>query len=341
MFMRRELILFSGIRYHKVVDMTETADSRGSVELSVVVPVYGAPECLPELHQRLIATLSTLVKTFEIILVNDACPKGSWSGIKALAEKDDHVTGINLSRNFGQHYAITAGVDFARGDYIVVMDCDLQDQPEEIAKLYQAALGNANVDIVLARRIRRRDFFLKRWSSQLFYKILNYLTDTPYDHTIANFGVYRRPVADAFKRLRERLRFFPVMVHWLGFNKIYVDVDHARRKEGGSSYTFGRLYALAMSVILAFSDKPLRIAVRIGLLMSAASIIAAIIIVIRALTGHYTVQGWASLIVSMWFLSGLMIFFMGILGIYIGKTFDQVKGRPLYVVRDILNAKTE
>jgi polyisoprenyl-phosphate glycosyltransferase len=306
-------------------------------KFSIVVPVYGAPELLAELHQRLVSVLEALSGPFEIIFVNDACPKGSWPVLQALSAQDSRVVAVNLARNFGQHYAITAGVDLSQGEWVVVMDCDLQDRPEEIPTLYRAATDHSGIDVVFARRAIRHDSFLKRLGSKLFYRALNYMTDTPHDHTIANFGIYHRKVIDAWKNLRERLRFFPVMIHWLGFPTAYVQVDHAARPEGKSGYSFRRLLSLAVNVIIAFSDKPLRLAVRLGFLISLTAFCAAAYEGVRALRGQIPVQGWASLMVSLWFLSGLIIFFLGILGIYIGKIFDQVKGRPLYIIRDILN----
>jgi len=302
--------------------------------VSVVVPVYGAPEALPELHQRLAAVFAAMAVEYEIILVSDSCPRGSWQAITALSQADGRVVGVNLSRNFGQHVAITAGVDRTRGDFVIVMDCDLQDCPEDIPAMFAKIQERPNVDIVFGRR-GREDPFFKRLSSRLFYRVLEYMTDRTYDPSIANFGVYRRSVIDAYCSMRERLRFFPLMLMWLGFNVDYCEIRHPRRPMGKSSYSFSKLVRLALDVMVAFSDKPLRLAVKLGFGMSLISFLAAIYFVLKALFTSIPIQGWASLIVSVWFLSGLLLLFMGVTGVYIGRIFDQVKLRPLYVVREV------
>jgi len=160
--------------------------------ISVISPIYGCKECLFELYDRLVKTLSQITENFEIILVNDACPQSSWERIAMLCAKDPRVKGINLSRNFGQHYAITAGLDHATGDWVVVMDCDLQDRPEEIIKLYTKALEG--YDIVFGRRAERKDSFIKRFGSMAFNRVLEYFTETKHDNSIANFGIYAHKV---------------------------------------------------------------------------------------------------------------------------------------------------
>jgi len=313
------------------------APSADSPFFSVVVPVYGCPETIPELCQRLSGVLRELTRRYEIILVNDACPRGSWQVIQSLCRGDVRIIGINLSRNFGQHYAITAGIDAAQGDLLVVMDCDLQDRPEEIPRLFDALTRSPDADMAIARRVRRQDPALKRLSSRLFYRVFSYFTGTRFDPTVANFGLYRKNVADALRRLTERMRFFPVLVHWAGFSRVFVDVAHTQRPGARSSYSFRKLLQLALDVIIAYSDKPLWIAVRLGLLISAVSFLSAAVIVLRALRGNYIVLGWASLMVSLWLIAGLLLFFMGILGIYIGKHFEQSKQRPLYLIKDIVH----
>lgn len=302
---------------------------------SVVIPVYGCEKCLFELYKRLKITLEQITNEFEIILVNDASPDGSIEIINKLANLDQRVKGVILSRNFGQHYAITAGLDISSGNWIIVMDCDLQDQPEEILKLYEEA--SKGFDIVLGRRAIRKDSFLKRLSSKFFYKTFSYLTDTNQDGTIANFGIYNRKIIDTIIGMRENLRFFPTMVKWVGYRVSSIDIDHNSRGSGKSGYSLKKLIKLAIDVILAFSDKPLKITVKLGIYISLFSFIYAVYIVIRALLGIQNLLGWSSLIVSIWFFSGIMIFIMGIIGIYIGKIFDEVKKRPLYIVDRYIN----
>lgn len=303
--------------------------------ISVISPVYGCQGCLLDLYQKLVETLEKITNKFEIILVNDASPDQSWRIIQILAERDKRVIGIDLSRNFGQHHAITAGLDYASGEWIVVMDCDLQDQPSEIIRLYNKA--HEGYDLVFARRNNRQDKYLKKMSSTLFYKLLSYLTDTPQDPTIANFGIYHRKVIENVKNMRESLRYFPVMVRWIGFKSTAIDIEHASREEGNSTYTFRKLLNLSINVMLAFSDKPLRLTVKLGLTISVLSFCYALYIIFTALNNDVVVLGWSSLIVSVWLVGGIIIFILGILGTYLGKTFDQTKKRPIYIVREKLN----
>jgi glycosyltransferase involved in cell wall biosynthesis len=306
------------------------------MKLSVVIPVYKAATCLDELYKRLTAVLVNLNHQYEIILVEDHGSDGSWEIIHNLALMDSHIIGIKLSRNFGQHYAITAGLDKGSGDWFIIMDCDLQDIPEEIPNLLSEALKGH--DIVMARRIVRRDSFFKRLSSKLFYKILSYLTDTKQDASIANFGIYSNRAIDAVRKMRENLRYFPVMIRWVGFKSTTIEVRHAEREFGKTSYSLRKLINLATEVMISFSDKPLRLTIGVGAGISCLSFIYALYIFIHALVVRRAVMGWSSLIFSVWFLSGLIICTLGIIGIYIGKTFDQVKKRPLYIVEDEINA---
>lgn len=298
--------------------------------ISVVIPVYKAESCLKELYTRLVNSLSPLTTDFEIIMVEDVGGDDSWSIIEDLAQKDSRVRGIRLSRNFGQHAAITAGLDNSSGEWIVIMDCDLQDQPEEIPKMY--AFAQKGYDVVSARRKIRYDSFLRRISSKYFYAILGYLTDTKQDPSIANFGIYSRKAIEAVRQMRENLRYFPAMIQWAGFQSASVDVEHTKREGRKSSYTLKKLLHLALSVMVSFSEKPLRLAVKIGFSLSSLSLLYALFIFLRAVFIKQAVPGWSSLIVSIWFLSGLIILFLGIVGIYIGKVFEEVKRRPLYII---------
>ena len=304
-------------------------------ELSIVVPLYRCSQAIPELSQRLITVISGISADFEIIYINDASPEDDWSMVLAEAKKDSRIKGINLSRNFGQHYAITAGLQYASGAWIVVMDGDLQDQPEEIPILYKKA--QEDFYIVLARRIDRQDSFIKRQTSKWFYKILAYLTDTEQNAEIANFGIYNRKVIDSILRMRDKTRYFPTMVKWVGFKRTEISVNHAQRKDGKSGYSYKALINLALNTILSFSDKPLRLTVKLGVSISALAFILAAITLLRALTGHITVSGYSSMIISIWFLSGIVITLIGMLGLYIGRIFDQVKDRPVFIVNQTVN----
>lgn len=298
--------------------------------LSVVIPVYRAAGCLHELYTRLRASLETISKEFEILLVEDCGGDDSWEIIVGLAAEDRRVRGIQFSRNFGQHYAISAGIDRCRGKWVIVMDCDLQDRPEEIPRLY--AKAQEGFDVVLARRGKRQDGVLKRLGSHLFYKTFNYLADMTYDAEVGNFRIISRKVVENYRRFGEQLRFFGAMVDWMGFRTATIDVEHSERFEGESTYTFRKLMRLATDAIIAYSDKPLRISIKIGFLLAFLSFIFGIYILLNALFYGSAVLGWSSIMVTISFLGGVVIMNLGIIGIYLGKTFSETKKRPLYII---------
>lgn len=300
--------------------------------ISVVIPVYKAEGCLQELHRRLVQSLEQISPSFEIILVEDCGGDNSWDIICQLAQSDSRVKGVQFSRNFGQHYGITAGLDCCNGDWAVVMDCDLQDRPEEIPRLYAKALEG--FDVVLALRGVRQHPPLKRLTSWLFYRLFSYLADINYDGDSGNFRIISRKVVINFRLMREQLRFFGGLIQWMGFPTSSIKVEHAERIEGKSTYTFGKLWKLAAETIIAYSDKPLRLAVRLGFLMSLFSFFYGSYFLGRAFIYGSAVPGWNSLIVSLYFIGGIIISILGILGIYLGKNFDETKGRPLYIVKE-------
>jgi dolichol-phosphate mannosyltransferase len=307
--------------------------------LSVVIPVYKAKECLAELYRRLVQSLEPSTPSFELVLVEDGGEDGSWEEIALLARRDERVKGVKLSRNFGQHYAITAGLDHATGDWVVVMDCDLQDQPEEIGKLYRKAMEG--YDLVFARRQDRNDSAYRKLTSKLFSLLYNYLGDIKVDNSIANFSIASRRVIACVRQFRERDRSFPILLNSVGFQRSYVDVAHAARFAGESSYTFGKLLDLAIQCIVSQSNKPLRLSIRFGFGLSLLSVLYGAIVVVRYLSSGIAVPGWTTLVVLMCFLGGLGFANMGILGLYLGKAFDEVKGRPLYCVEKAVNVEAQ
>lgn len=298
--------------------------------ISVIIPVYKAEACLDELYQRLRASLEQITTDFEIVLVEDCGGDRSWPIIVELAKRDDRIKGIQFSRNFGQHYGITAGLDHCDSDWVVVMDCDLQDRPEEIPRLFTKA--QEGYDVVLARRGLRNDPVLKRCTSWLFYKVFSYLADMDYDGEIGNFRIISRKVVINFRVMRERLRFFGGLVTWMGFPTASINVCHNERFAGRTSYTFRKLWTLAIETIIAYSDKPLRLSIRFGFLISALAFAYGGYIIYSALFHGTSIVGWSSLIVSLYFLGGIIISILGILGVYLGKAFDESKRRPLYVI---------
>lgn len=305
------------------------------MKLSVISPIYKGEKMLDELVSRIETSVETFTKDYEIILVNDCSPDDSWNRIKEICAKDKKVKGVNLSRNFGQHYAITAGLTESAGEWVVVMDCDLQDRPEEIPNLYQKA--QEGYDTVLAQRIERKDGYFKRLSSILFNATFAFLTDQEQDKTVGNFGMYHRQVINAVLSMGDSVRWFPLMVKWVGFNIAYLPIEHAERAEGKSSYSFRRLFSVASDNMIAFSNKPLRLMLQFGFFVVVISVLVALFYLGRYLSGGIAVDGFTTMVLSMWILGGIIIMMIGMTGIYIGKTFDKTKGRPIYIIRDKLN----
>lgn len=303
--------------------------------ISVVVPVYRGKAFLLELARRTKAAIDSLGCDAELVLVDDQCPDQSWEGIQALCQEHAWVRGVRLSRNFGQHNAITAGLAHSSGDWVVIMDCDLQDRPEEIPALYHKAMEGYG--LVRALRKVRNDRFLKRWSSILFNRLFSYLTGTRKNPEIANFGIYKRDVVDAMLHMGDRIRFTPSLVDWVGFEEAQIEVQHDARSEGRSSYSWLKLFGLALDNAVAFSLKPLHLTVRLGFGLALVSLLMTAYYLYRRVNGTIEVPGYASIIISIWFLSGVIISVLGIVGLYVGYAFMNTKSRPRYLVQEVLN----
>lgn len=306
-----------------------------NIEISVISPVYKADNLIDVLIERTISSLNKISDSFEIILVDDCSPDNSWARIKDICNKYSQVKGIRLSRNYGQQHAIQAGLDASKGEYIITMDCDLQDRPEEIEKLLAKAKNG--YEIVVASRQNRQDDFLKKLFSKIFYSILGYLTETKQDSSIANFVVYHRSVVDAMASLKDYNRYYPMLQQIVGYNYTKVDIEHAQREDGKSSYSLKKRLKLALNTTLTFSDKPLRITVKIGILFTILSLSFGAILIVQYFLGKETVQGWASLAILLSFFSGIIISVLGMIGLYIGRIFESVKNRPSYIIKEQIN----
>ncbi|MEH2561444.1 glycosyltransferase family 2 protein [Bradyrhizobium sp. AZCC 2289] len=302
--------------------------------LSFVVPVYGSPESLEPLCRRVKDTCTGMGASYELILVDDRCPKNSWQTIDSLAANDHAIVGVRLSRNFGQHAAIQAGLSRVRGEWIVVMDCDLQDRPEEVPRLWAKALEG--FDVVRAKRINRNDPGYRRLLSTSFYWLLSYLTDTYQSPEFSNFGIYSRKVIDVLTQWQEETKYFPAIVSWVGFSQSVLAVEQDRRFSGRSSYSFAKLVKLGLNVIVGFSDKPLKLVMIAGFAMALLSFGMTLLILISHLTGILTVEGWASIALSLWFLAGCLLFALGLTGLYVGRILVEAKGRPSFIVDRVL-----
>lgn len=301
---------------------------------SIVSPVYRAEEIVQTLVAEIEESLKAMGHSYEIILVDDRSPDNSWDKMQELSSRHQHLKCVRLSRNFGQHSAIMAGLSVAKGEWIVVMDCDLQDKPNQIIKLYTES--QKGFDVVLARRKSRKDSYLKKKGSYLFSKVFSFLTDMEYDNEIANFGIYNQKVISSVLRIEDTIKFFPLFVKFVGFKTTSVVVEHQERFAGESSYSLAKLISLAFNTIISFSNKPLKLFVKFGLIISFLSFVTGLFYIYESITNQISVVGYSSIMVSIWFLSGVMITIVGITGIYVGKIFDQTKNRPSFIIDEIL-----
>jgi len=307
------------------------------IDISVVIPVYGCRAAIPELHRRLCESLEKISKAFEIILVDDYCPQNSWEEIQKVCEKDKRVIGIHMARNFGQIRAITAGLDKSRGDWVVVMDCDLQDRPETIPELYQKA--QEGYDVVFARREGRKDSAITKFLSKCFYKVYDYFTDGTFDSSICNFSISKRKVIDYYCRMREQNRAYTMFIRWLGFKQTAIDMPADERFEGKSSYNLKRKLKMAFEIITSQSNKPLLFSVKLGFVSAFLALIYIIYLVFREIILGDVLVGWTSIVASIYLMGGIILCAIGVVGIYAGNIFNEAKNRPLYVIDECLNAK--
>ena len=305
------------------------------VELSVVVPVYGCADCLPELHRRLAATLDRAVASYEIVLVDDCARDGAWEVIGRLAANDQRVRGIRLSRNFGQHAAITAGLAECRGRCAVVMDCDLQDPPEEIPRLLEKA--RAGHDIVLARRRRKQHSPFRRAAASIYFRALGLVSRRRFDGEFGAFSLITRPVIDAFLRFRDRDRHYLFILYWLGYDAAAIDYEHAPRHSGASAYSLRALARHAFEGLVFQTTTLLRWIVYFGFLVSSAGALLAAYLLYMSFVATPP-PGWTSLAVLILVIGGFIIMSTGVTGLYIGRIFEQVKDRPLYVIDKRVNS---
>lgn len=307
------------------------------IDISVVIPVYGCRAAIPELHRRLCESLEKISKAFEIILVDDYCPQNSWEEIQKVCEKDKRVIGIHMARNFGQIRAITAGLDKSRGDWVVVMDCDLQDRPETIPELYQKA--QEGYDVVFARREGRKDSAITKFLSKCFYNVYDYFTDGTFDSSICNFSISKRKVIDYYCRMREQNRAYTMFIRWLGFKQTAIDMPADERFEGKSSYNLKRKLKMAFEIITSQSNKPLLFSVKLGFVSAFLALIYIIYLVFREIILGDVLVGWTSIVASIYLMGGIILCAIGVVGIYVGNIFNEAKNRPLYVIDECLNAK--
>jgi dolichol-phosphate mannosyltransferase len=305
--------------------------------VSVVVPVFNEREVLRELHRRLAAVLSGMAVAYEIVLVNDGSSDGSWERILEITNVDRSVKAVSLSRNFGHQIAITAGLDAASGDAVVIMDADLQDPPEVIPLMYAKYLEGYDVAYG-QRRHREGETWAKKATATLFYRLVRRLTSLDIPADTGDFRLMSRRVVDDLARFHEHHRFIRGLVTWVGYNQTPVVYDRDRRHGGATKFSLAKMTTFAFDGITSMSIRPLRLASTLGLLLSALSLAAMVALVIFKLAGGKgLVQGWTSLAVGMLFLGGVQLSALGLMGEYIGRIHDEVKNRPPYLVSDRVN----
>jgi glycosyltransferase involved in cell wall biosynthesis len=314
------------------------AEPRAAAELqlSVVVPVYGCGACVEHLYERLTATLANMGVSYELVLVDDRAGDGSWPLIEALAQRDGAVKGILLSRNFGQHAAITAGLRHARGAWVAVMDCDLQDPPEDLPRLYAKALEGH--DIVFGRRVSKPTGLVRRQLGKLYFAGIRVFAGSQIDGQYGTFSVISRKVVEAFLQFRDQDRHYMMILTWLRFDTVAVDYEPARRYRGRSSYSLSKLLEHAFDGVFFQTTVLLRWIVYAGFcLAGVGTLLACFLIYVRVVGTVY--PGWTSIVAGGLFLGGFIITTIGITGLYVGKVFDQVRERPVYVVDRVVGAQ--
>jgi len=303
--------------------------------LSVVIPVLNEESLVNELISRVTLNCEKFTNDYEVIIIDDGSTDETWIRISDASILNKKIKGLKFSRNFGHHYALTAGLHETSGEWIVVMDGDLQDRPEVIPELYEKA--QEGYDVVFVSRKNRPEKIYYKILQRLFYWLLNILSGINFDSSQANFSIINRKVVEAFRAFPENARFYASTITWLGFTRASIFADHGKRYSGAPSYTFRKRLKLAADIILAFSERPLKFAIGIGMLISTFSFVCVLWIVYNAVLRGYSVTGWASLILLIFFLSGIILVVLGIIGVYLGRVFQEVKRRPLFIVSERTN----
>jgi glycosyltransferase involved in cell wall biosynthesis len=304
-------------------------------QLSIVLPVLNEETLVHELLTQVQQNVTSLVNEYEIIIIDDGSTDQTWNLISKKAIEDKNIKAIKFSRNFGHHYAITAGLNKSKGEWVIVMDADLQDKPQIIPELYEKA--QEGYDVVFVSRHNRPETKFYLGLQKLFYFILNLITGMHFDSSHANFSIISRKVVEAFNNFPENARFYGSTIMWLGFKRTQIAADHGIRHSGSSSYTISKRIKLALDISLSFSERPLKFAIFVGMIFSTFSVIYSAWILYASIMWSYTVEGWSSIMISIYFVSGILFMVLGVLGVYLGRVFREVKRRPLYVIEDLIN----
>lgn len=303
------------------------------ITYSIIAPIYNEIENLPELYRRITDVMESSGEPWELILVDDGSTDGSTEKIRELARANKHVRPVIFARNFGHQVAITAGWDYARGDAVIIIDADLQDPPETILDL--AAKWKEGYEVVYAVRGEREgESWFKLWTASLFYRLIYRITDVKIPVDTGDFRLMDRKVVDVLKQMKERHRFPRGMSAWVGFRQIGVTYKRAARYAGVTKYPFRKMFRLALNAITSFSYFPLQVATFFGFVSAGIAILAIPVVIYMRITGSGAFFGQATTLIAVLFLGGVQLISLGVLGEYIGRLYDEAKGRPLYIVSD-------
>jgi glycosyltransferase involved in cell wall biosynthesis len=303
--------------------------------ISIVVPMYNEQEVFHSLFRELEETLSKLDVVYEIICVDDGSKDKTRELLLAKTQQDPRVKAVFLSRNFGKEAAMTAAIDYASGDAVIPIDADLQDPPELIGQMLEK--WREGFDVVYAKRVSRAtDTPMKRNTAGLFYRVFNMLSEIPIPENVGDYRLMDRRVVEAIKRLPEKDRFMKGLFCWPGFSNTSIEFERPERAEGETKFNYWKLWNFALNGITSFSSFPVRLGVYLGLIVSAVAFVYGVIIMLKTLFTGVDVPGYASLMVVVLFLGGIQLFFLGLLGEYIGRIYKEVKNRPIYMVDKIL-----
>ncbi|UOY92477.1 glycosyltransferase family 2 protein [Ectobacillus sp. JY-23] len=304
-----------------------------TVRYSVVIPVYNEESVIHETYRRLQAVMETTGETYELLFVNDGSQDHTAAIIKEYSAMNSSVKLIDFSRNFGHQIAITAGMDYASGDAIVVIDADLQDPPELILEMIEK--WKEGYEVVYAKRIQRKgETFFKQQTAAWFYRVLRASTDVDIPVDTGDFRLIDRRVCDEMKRIQEKNRFVRGLFSWVGFRQTAIEYVRDERAAGETKYPLKKMVKLSLDGLTTFSYKPLKLAGYMGALLSIIGFVYMFMVLYQKLFLGNTVEGWASLIIIQLFFSGMILILLGIVGEYIGRIYDETKNRPLYIVRD-------
>jgi dolichol-phosphate mannosyltransferase len=302
------------------------------MQISVVIPVYNESDLIDELYEAVMSAMKKFTDDFEVICVNDGSKDNTLEKLFHCHQKDKRFKVLNLSRNFGHQSAYTAGLNYAKGDFVAMMDGDLQDPPELIEAMYKCAIEN-NSDVVYGRRTERKETFFKKFSIKLFHFIFNKLSNINAPANVGNFSVMNRKALQAFLALEEKNRYLPGLRFFIGFKQDYVDYSRDDRTIGEAKMNFSRLLKLALDAIFSFSKLPIKICLYLGIIGIIFTMIGGMVVIYKKLTGE-AITGWTSILVSLYFLGSVQLLFMGIIGEYVHRIFVETQSRPVYIVKD-------